>query len=160
MGSAVRAGVGDARATDMAAAGMVNVGQLLRQRHAAEGVSLVGFAGHRGTVLAGSEWGAPEEVMRLPSAVPGSHEDVLHRALGRPSALVFPSGRSGPWLEARLGHRAVGVVYAPGRELANYVPTVMGARYDVLLWFEETRAVTPLTHAHGQGMPETYPFGL
>ena len=154
--------VGDARATDMTTAGMVNVGQLLRQRHAAEGVSLVGFAGHRGTVLAGSEWGAPEVVMRLPSAVPGSHEDVLHRALGEPSALVFPPGRDGPWLEARLGHRAVGVVYAPGRELANYVPTVMGARYDVLLWFEETRALRPLHHEQRPVEPEyeTEPTGF
>jgi hypothetical protein len=34
----------------MAAAGMVNVGQLVRERHGAEGVVLVGIGGHRGTV--------------------------------------------------------------------------------------------------------------
>ncbi|HET7761470.1 MAG TPA: erythromycin esterase family protein, partial [Phycicoccus sp.] len=85
-----------------------------------------------------------------------------HRALGRPSALVLPPGRDGPWLEARLGHRAVGVVYAPGRELANYVPTVMGARYDVLLWFEETRALRPLHHEQRPVEPEyeTEPTGF
>ncbi len=154
--------VGDARATDMAAAGMVNVGQLVRDRHAHEGVSLVGFAGHRGTVLAGSEWGAPEQVMRLPAARPGSHEDLLHRALGRPAVLAFPPERSGPWLSQRRGHRAVGVVYAPDRELANYVPTVMGARYDALVWFEETSALRPLHHEARPAQPEyeTEPTGF
>ncbi len=56
--------VGDARATDMAGRGMVNVGQLLRERHGVDGVALVGFAGHRGTVVAGAAWGAPEPVLR------------------------------------------------------------------------------------------------
>ncbi|CAM5266279.1 erythromycin esterase family protein [Streptomyces avidinii] len=44
--------IGDARATDMAAAGMVNVGQLVRERHAAQGVVLVRFGSHHGTVTA------------------------------------------------------------------------------------------------------------
>lgn len=44
--------VGDARATDMASDGMVNVGQLVRERHGDEGVLVVGFAGHSGTVIA------------------------------------------------------------------------------------------------------------
>ena len=45
--------VGDARATDMADEGMVNVGQLVREWHSDEGVVLVGFGSHRGTVIAG-----------------------------------------------------------------------------------------------------------
>ena len=44
--------VGDARFTDMASDGMVNVGQLVRDRHGEEGVVLVGFATHRGSVIA------------------------------------------------------------------------------------------------------------
>jgi len=35
--------VGDARYTDMATAGMVNLGQLIREAHASEGVYIVGF---------------------------------------------------------------------------------------------------------------------
>jgi erythromycin esterase len=49
--------IGDARATDMAGAGMVNLGQLVRDRHGDEGVVLVGFAGHRGSVIAAEQWG-------------------------------------------------------------------------------------------------------
>ncbi len=33
-------------------------------------------------------------------------------------------------------------------------------QFDALVWFEQTKAVTPLPAGHGQGMPETYPFGL
>ncbi|MCB0061651.1 MAG: erythromycin esterase family protein, partial [Caldilineaceae bacterium] len=45
--------IGDARATDMVRAGMVNVGQLVRARHDAEGVLLVGCGSYRGSVIAG-----------------------------------------------------------------------------------------------------------
>jgi erythromycin esterase-like protein len=40
--------VGDARHTDMVDAGMINIGQLVRQGHEGEGVVLVGFGSHRG----------------------------------------------------------------------------------------------------------------
>ena len=74
----------------------------------------------------------------------------------------FAGDRGGGWLRARLGHRAVGVVYDPGREHGNYVPTVMGDRYDALLWFEETRALRPLHHEHRATGPEleTEPSGF
>ncbi|HET7398199.1 MAG TPA: erythromycin esterase family protein [Intrasporangium sp.] len=154
--------IGDARATDMARAGMVNVGQLLRERHADDGVALVGLAGHRGSVVAASAWGAPERSLPVPPARPGSCEDVLHTALGAPAVIAFPDDRSGPWLAAELGHRAIGVVYSPAREAGNYVPTRMGGRYDALLWFEETRALRPLHHEPPPREPEyeTEPWGV
>jgi erythromycin esterase-like protein len=55
--------IGDARATDMARAQMVNVGQLVRERHANDGVWLVGFGSHHGTVIAADEWGATMQRM-------------------------------------------------------------------------------------------------
>jgi erythromycin esterase-like protein len=154
--------IGDARATDMAAVGLVNVGQLVRERHAAEGVALVGFASHRGSVLASVGWGEPERVFQVPAARSGSHEDLLHRALERSAVLTFRDDRSGPWLSSRLGHRAIGVVYQPRRESTNYVPTEMGGRYDALVWFEQTTALHPLHHeAPPQGPElETEPSGF
>jgi erythromycin esterase len=154
--------VGDARATDMARGGLVNVGQLMRERHADDGVSLVGFASHRGTVLAGAEWGTAERVFPVPDARAGSHEDFLHRALGEAAVLDFGENRARPWLSARLGHRAIGVVYNPEREFANYVPTTMGGRYDALLWFEDTTALHPLHHEPTPDEPEfeTEPTGF
>lgn len=138
--------VGDARATDMAAAGMVNIGSILRDRHGDEGVALIGFAGHRGEVIAAAAWGATEAALDVPAARIGSHEELLHRALGEPALLIFPHARDRLWLHVRRGHRAIGVVYQPRHEHGNYVPTIMGERYDALLWLEHTTALTPLHH--------------
>jgi erythromycin esterase len=154
--------VGDARATDMALHGMVNVGQLMRERHAADGVKLIGFASYGGTVIAAGAWGTVEQILPVPAATTGSHEDLLHRTLNAPALLVFGENRTGPWLDAPLGHRAIGVVYQPRRESGNYVSTRMGDRYDALLWLEHTEALRPLHHEPEPRDPEfeTEPTGL
>lgn len=155
--------VGDARATDMAREGMVNVGQLLRERHRAGEVALVGLASHRGTVVAAPAWGAAESVMTVPDGRAGSVEALLHESLGSPAVIVFPGDRTGPWLSAWQGHRAIGVVYHPEREaLGNYVPTRIGARYDALIWLERTTALHPLHHEGRPTEPEleTEPTGF
>jgi erythromycin esterase-like protein len=154
--------VGDARATDMARDGLVNVGQLLRERHGTEGVTLVGLASYAGTVMAADAWGSPERVLKVPEARAGSHEDLLHKALGAPALLEFGRDRSGPWLSAWLGHRAIGVVYRPASEHRNYVPTRMGGRYDALIWLEQTSALRPLHHEAAPHEPEfeTEPTGF
>ena len=155
--------VGDARATSMAAEGLVNVGQLVRERHGREGVVLVGFASHRGTVLAGVGVGRagddparPDRAGREPRGPPPPRA----RRAGRCSS----SARTGPgrWLADWRGHRAIGVVYQPAREVGNYVPTRMGGRYDALLWLEQTEALTPLHHERRPEEPEleTEPTGF
>lgn len=143
--------VGDARATQMATEGLINVGQRLRERYGENQVLLVGFAGHRGSVLAGAAWGGGELIMPVPVARAGSHEALLHEALGAPAVLDFRAGAAGPWLTGRRGHRAIGVVYDPDHEEGNYVRTVMGRRYDALIWLEETSALMPLHH---EAVPE------
>ena len=138
--------VGDARATDMAHAGMINIGQITREKYGVDEVALVGFGSHRGEVIAAAEWGASERVLEVPVAIRGSHEDLLHSALGYPAVLDFGTDRSGAWLRAHRGHRAIGVVYQPRHEFGNYVPTVMGRRYDALIWLEDTTPLEPLRH--------------
>ncbi|HZR99177.1 MAG TPA: erythromycin esterase family protein [Chloroflexota bacterium] len=170
--------VGDARATDMLRAGMVNVGQLVRERDWRDGVVLVGFGSHHGSVIAGDEWGAPMQRMRVPPAQADSHEAVLHDALGGQNALFLldgaaaadrlPAPGSGATAEADpllapRGHRAIGVVYNPAFErFGNYVPTVLPLRYDAFLYLDETHALHPL-HLQPQPEgepPETYPSGV
>jgi|1186.fasta_scaffold05491_2 erythromycin esterase len=153
--------VGDARATDMAHAGMVNIGQLARERHHDDGVVLVGFGGHHGTVIAAQEWGGRMERMPVPDATPGTHEQLLHDAVGTPGLFVFPTDATSDWLRAVRGHRAVGVVYRPGHDrYGNWVPTVLGRRYDSFCYFDDTSAVHPL-HAESpqpHAEHETYPW--
>jgi erythromycin esterase-like protein len=150
--------VGDARFTDMAADGMINLGQLVRERHAAEGVVLVGFGSYQGSVVAGPAWGAPWERMRVPPARPGSWEELLHRRVGGDGLLVFDGEDDRP-----RGHRAIGVVYDPDREAGNYVPTVVPRRYDAFLYLDRTEAVTPLHEVRPEDdgeVPETFPSGM
>jgi len=153
--------VGDARFTDMADAGMVNVGQLVRERYGEPECVLVGFGGYQGTVIATDEWGQPMRVMRVPPARGDSTEALLHKALSSGTALfVFPPDLPG-WAADERDHRAIGVVFRPGAERwGNYVPTVLGRRYDALLWLDETTALNPLHDAqpHGEEL-ETWPFG-
>jgi erythromycin esterase-like protein len=66
--------VGDARYTDMAEEGMVNVGQLVRDAPGTKDVVAVGFGSYRGDVIAGRQWEAPLERMRVPPARPSSWE--------------------------------------------------------------------------------------
>jgi erythromycin esterase-like protein len=157
--------VGDARFTDMARAGMVNVGQLVREAHGDDSVLLVGFATHRGTVIAADEWGAPMERMRVPAARAGSFEDRMHATECGDALLLFDGTGDGgvPGLEAPMDHRAIGVVYDPDRERwGNYVPTIIPRRYDAMLYIDETQAVDPLhmpVRVDGE-VPETYPSGV
>jgi erythromycin esterase-like protein len=137
--------VGDARATDMAAAGMVNVGQLLRERHGRQDVVLVGFGGYRGGVIAGEQWGAQMERMPVPPARAGSLEQILHGLFGEDTLIVVPPDGGPDWLTRRLDHRAIGVVYRPERERwGNYVPTVTGRRYDAFIYLNDTSPLKPL----------------
>ena len=146
----------------MAGAGMVNVGQLARERHERDGVVLVGFGSHRGSVIAGSSWGAPQRRMEVPRAVPGSWEDLLHGAFGEDRLLLLDDVRGDRDFEARRGHRAIGVVYDPARErFGNYVSTVLPQRYDAFLYIDETRALHPLRSESGASeQPQLYPWGL
>ena len=48
--------IGDARATDMASEGMVNVVQLLREQHVNYGVVVIEFGSYKDSVVVGIEW--------------------------------------------------------------------------------------------------------
>lgn len=154
--------VGDARATDMARAGMVNVGQLAREVYG-DDVVIAGFSSYAGSVIAGAEWGAPMQRMRVPEARRGSWEAIFHDA-GAHDKLVLLEGMDevDGALDAR-GHRAIGVVYHPEREAyGNYVPTVLPYRYDAMLYIDRSHAVRPLHLApvEDHEPPETYPSGM
>ena len=153
--------IGDARYTDMANEGMFNVGQLVRQEHGPDGVVLVGFGSHEGTVVAGQSWGAPLAVMRVPPARAGSWEQLLHGMGAEDRLLLFdPPHDAGGALSVPRGHRAIGVVYRPESEWGNYVPTVLPLRYDAFLYLDRTRALHPLHVDAQDGAPELYPWGV
>jgi erythromycin esterase len=154
--------IGDARATEMANSGLLNVGQLVREQHEKDEVVLVGFGSYEGSVIAGKMWGGAMQKMNVPKAIEYSVEEILHSASPNNKMLIFNESRElkeqfSDW----AGHRAIGVVYNPARERGNYVPTRLSSRYDAFLFIDKTTAVHPLhLKPDGHLTPETYPFGF
>lgn len=146
--------VGDARYTDMAASGLVSVGQLVREQHAAEGVYVVGMGTHAGTVIAAPHWGGPTTTMTVPTAKAGSREAILQVQRPGNSLLLLDTWRGRDNLTQRRGNRAIGVQYDPRNETGNCVPTDLPHRYDAFLFLAQTTALRPLpTEPGGQLAP-------
>jgi len=152
--------IGDARATDMARAGMVNIGQLARDHYGEKNVYLAGFGSYQGSVIAGEEWGAPMMKMTVPPARKGSIEALLHAEPCGNCYILFGEETNSIYFSG-IAHRAIGVVYNPGWEKhGNYVPSVLSRRYNAFIYLDQTQALHPL-HIHAGGeVPETYPFGV
>jgi protein-L-isoaspartate(D-aspartate) O-methyltransferase len=156
--------VGNAAATEMGARGELNVGQLAREKFG-EAAYLVGFGTDHGTVAAASDWDAPMEVKAVRPSHTESYERVCHDSEVAAFLLALRNPRRKEVREelaaVRL-ERAIGVVYRPETELAShYFQAVLPAQFDEYVWFDETRAVTPLgSVGPARGVPETYPFGL
>lgn len=141
--------VGDARATDMAHAGMVNVGQLAREQHTDEGVYVVGFGSYEGTVIAASQWEGQMQVMEVPAARSGSWEAFLH-GIEPANKIVFLEELKGKSsFTSPIGHRAIGVAYNSAAEQHNYVPSILPERYDAFVFIDKTNALQPLSGMNG-----------
>lgn len=154
--------VGDARATDMHRHGMVNVGQLARERWKGPEVFSVGFGSYKGSVIAGESWGAPIEQMEVPAARTGSWEELLHQEDPEDKLIISREVKDYELMSKYLNHRAIGVVYDPTLEhYGNYVPSLIPERYDAFMFIDETKALHPIyTQEEEHLVPETYPFGL
>ena len=156
--------LGDARATEMGHRGELNLGQLVRQRYGKE-TTLVGFTTYTGTVTAASGWDAPAERKHVCPALHGSYEELFHHAR-IPNFLLRLDKRDETSIalrEPRL-ERAIGVIYLPRSErVSHYFQSQLPDQFDVILHYDETRAVEPLerTAAWEAGeVPETYPSML
>ena len=154
--------IGDARATDMKRAGMINIGQLAREQYGVNKVYLVGFGTYTGTVIAANAWGATMQELEVPEAREGSIEHQLHFENTANRYLLFNTEDIRRKLESSTRHRAIGVVYDPARErYGNYVASKLSQRYDAFIFLDETKALHPLhMKPHNEKMPETYPFGF
>ena len=156
--------LGDARATEMAERGEVNVGQLVRARNPLT-TKLVGFTTYNGTVTAASDWDRPAERKVVRPALDGSYEAVFHEIGYRRFLLdLTTTGDAQRALMTPRLERAIGVVYRPETErLSHYFHAVLPRQFDAVLHYDTTRAVEPLertgTWDRGE-MPETYPSGV
>lgn len=155
--------IGDARHTDMGSVrGELNLGQLCREKFPGE-TALIGFGTHAGTVAAASDWDGDMQVVQVRPSRADSWERLCHDARIARFLLDFERDRD---LRRRLAEpkleRFIGVIYRPETELAShYASAVPAEQFDAYVWFDRTRAVTPLGPEHRrEGLPETWPFGL
>jgi len=156
--------LGDARATETAASGELNVGQLVRERHPRD-CRLIGFTTYTGTVTAASDWEGPAERKWVRPALADSVEELLHEVGEKGFMLRFgaASGSADALCSARL-ERAIGVIYRPETERqSHYFGARVADQFDAVIHIDETRAVEPLERTarwqEGEA-PETYPFAV
>lgn len=156
--------IGDSAATEMSLREEFNLGHLCRQAFGSAAY-LVGFGTHAGTVAAATDWDGPMEVKAVRPALPASYECLFH-ATGverfllplreRSAAKAVLDGLAAPRME-----RAIGVIYRPDTERqSHYFDAVLPRQFDEYVWFNESSAVTPLPATLGEGLAQTYPFGV
>ncbi|MBD2465661.1 erythromycin esterase family protein [Oscillatoria sp. FACHB-1407] len=157
--------LGDARATDMKAAGEWNVGQLVRERYGHDAF-LLGFTTYSGTVTAASHWGDPPEFKQVRPALPDSYEAIFHQ-VGLPQFWLDLRQNNSAILGLQIPRleRAIGVVYLPRSERrSHYFQAQLPAQFDVVIHLDDTHAVQPLDRPDsieaGDHPPETFPSGL
>lgn len=156
--------LGDARFTEMAEQGELNVGQLVRERYGPSSF-LVGFSTYTGTVTAADDWDGPALRKRVRPALRGSCEEILHQV--SPAAFYLLFRDDGPaaaeLAEPRL-QRAIGVIYRPQTErMSHYFHARLPRQFDAIIHIDETRAVEPLERVparHDREAPETFPSGV
>ncbi|HKO14866.1 MAG TPA: erythromycin esterase family protein [Gemmatimonadaceae bacterium] len=156
--------LGDARHTQMAEHGEVNVGQLVRDRYGLDKCFLIGLTTYAGSVTAAADWDAPVETMRLRPALPESHEALLH-AVGMPRfALDLRDPIVAAALDAPRLERAVGVIYLSDSEReSHYFRARLARQFDAVIHVDQTNAVQPLEQSPewlAAEAPETYPTAL
>ena len=155
--------IGNAAATSMGWEGEFNIGELCRTTYGSDAAA-IGFATDRGAVAAASNWDGAMEIKQVRPARTDSYEHLFRRT-GRARTLTDWRDPTRHLLREQLSRprleRAIGVVYRPESELSShYFRAVLPEQFGALVWFEESRAVTPLGPKTPQGVPETYPFGL
>ena len=155
--------IGDARATQMSARGEFNIGQRVRETFA-DSAYLIGFGTDHGTVAAASEWGGPMEVKQVQPSHIDSYERQCHDVetdnFLLPLRNPIQEEVRKKLLVERL-ERAIGVIYRPETELqSHYFYASLPRQFDEYIWFDETRAVEPLTKETAKGLADTFPFGL
>ncbi|HWT11200.1 MAG TPA: protein-L-isoaspartate(D-aspartate) O-methyltransferase [Allosphingosinicella sp.] len=156
--------IGNAAHTEMGRArGELNIGQLVKERFGDE-ARLIGLGTHGGTVAAASDWDGAMEVKPVRPSLPGSYERLCHDS-GVARFLLdlregAPDQLRDALMEPRL-ERFIGVIYRPETERwSHYAEAVLPLQFDAWLWFDETRAVTPLGAEPEAGEDDTWPFGL
>jgi len=157
--------IGNAAHTDMGRRRReLNIGQLCKERWDSR-ARLIGLGTHCGTVAAADDWDEPMKIKDVRPSLEGSYERMSHDSGVERFLLDLRPEEIGRELREALSEprleRFIGVIYRPETERwSHYSECVLPLQFDGWVWFDETRAVTPLPGEQRPGEDETYPFGL
>ena len=155
--------IGDARATDMRIRGQLNLGQLARETFG-DNAYLIGFGTDHGTVAAASEWGGAMQVMQVRASHIESYEHLFHDVKADNFLLPLRNPIQDITRKKLLGkrlQRAIGTTYDPEDELKkHYFYASLPRQFDEYIWFDETRAVKPLSREKVKCAPAAFLFNL
>ena len=150
--------IGDARATEMGRRGELNIGQLCAEAFGDDSYR-IGFGTHHGTVAAAQDWGRPVQVMQVNPSLPGSHEWSCHESGIPRFFLPLRPLRGSSGSPGLAPERAIGVIYRPATEIiSHYFEADLDRQFDEYLWFDESKAVTPIEPDRAPDLPERHPF--
>jgi erythromycin esterase-like protein len=141
----------------------LNIGQLCREKFGKK-AALIGMGTHSGTVACADDWDEPMQVKSVNPSRPDSYERLAHDSGLSRFLIDLREGAHDELrdrlLEPRL-ERFIGVIYRPDTERwSHYSSCSLSQQFDAYLWFDDTKAVTPLPARMQKGAEETYPFGL
>ena len=141
--------IGNALATEMYSRGEINIGHLCKE-HFGEKSYHIGFGTHTGTVAAAHNWGDDMEIMKVNESLSNSYENLCHKTQISSFTLPLKEKHSGKTLRKLLNtpklERAIGVMYRPRTErLSHYFHAVLPSQFDEYIWFDTSKAVTPIT---------------
>lgn len=141
---------GDAKATELASRGEVNLGQLVKEKLGADCVSLC-FTTYSGELTAASYWDGPAEKQPLSRALASSYESIFHET-GIQDFLL--SMKDDPAVTMALSrprlHRAIGPIYRTDSERqSHYFECRFASQFDYVLHFDRTRSLVPLEKTSG-----------
>ena len=115
--------VGNAAATEMAARGEHNIGQLCREEFG-EQAYLIGFGTDSGTVAAASDWDGPMEIKQVRPAHRRQLRAACATTAGLARFMLRPARPRRSMRRRALGkprlERAIGVIYRPETERASH----------------------------------------
>jgi protein-L-isoaspartate(D-aspartate) O-methyltransferase len=142
--------------------GETNLGRLCRETFG-DDAYLVGFGTHTGTVAAASDWGGGVEIKDVRPSHPESYEHLVHAS--GVERFLLPLRHASADLRAALERprleRAIGVIYRPETERqSHYFQATLPGQFDEYVWFDTSRAVTPLGPSSAPALPQRHPFRL
>ncbi|NND00459.1 MAG: erythromycin esterase family protein, partial [Gammaproteobacteria bacterium] len=131
--------VGDKSADDVRGSGLINMGQLIRERLGRDKVFILGSASYQGEVLAARGWQKTGEVQPVSPAREHSIEGLLFQSQWHNPLLYWDSARSQQRWDFDILHRGIGAEFdSTGSDVDTWSVTNIAKRYDAMVFWKVT----------------------